>query len=117
MESIIELLQSIVHHAAEIGIVIAGAYVSRGIVRKLVSAVPVLGFAFKTGVAYGTTTAVGYAIIEYFEGGEDATGVANVLERATETSSKLAAFAQDKAAKYAPRLVEAAPQLTEALTK
>ena len=91
----------------ELAVVIVGAYASRGLVRRLVAAVPVLGFLFKTGVAYGTTAAMGYAIIEYFEGGQDATGVANVLERATETGTKLAGVVQEKAAVIAPRISEA----------
>lgn len=74
----------------ELAIVVGGAYVSRGLVRRLVAAVPVLGFVFKTSVAYGTTAAVGYAIIEYFEGGENITGVANIVERAAEQGAKLA---------------------------
>ena len=94
----------------ELAFVLAGAYVSRGVVRRLVAAVPVLGFVFKTGVAYGTTTAVGYAVIEYFEGGKDATGVANVLERATEAGTKIAGVVQEKAAVIAPRLSDAISQ-------
>lgn len=92
----------------ELAFVLVGAYVSRGVVRRLVAAVPLLGFLFKTGVAYGTTAAVGYAVIEYFEGGEDATGVANVLERATEAGAKLAAVAQEKASELSSRLPAAA---------
>ena len=90
----------------ELAIVVAGAYVSRGLARRLIAAVPVLGFVFKTGVAYGTTTAVGYAIIEYFEGGEDMTGVANVVERATEAGANIIAAVQGKIAAIAPRFVE-----------
>lgn len=91
----------------ELGIVVAGAYVSRTMARKLVAAVPVLGFLFKTAIAYGSTTAVGYAIIEYFEGGEDVTGVANVVERAAELGAKAAATVQDKTGKLAPLLANA----------
>ena len=91
----------------ELAFVLAGAYLSRGLARRLVAAVPVLGFVFKTGVAYGTTVAVGYAVIEYFEGGEDATGVANVLERAAEAGAKAVSFVQGKASEIAPQLIEA----------
>ena len=91
----------------EIGAVVAGAYLSRSLARKLVAAVPVLGFLFRTGVAYGSTIAVGYAVIEYFEGGEDMTGVANVVERAAAAGGKLASTVQQAATTYAPQLVEA----------
>ena len=77
----------------ELAMVLVGAYVSRGVVRRLVAAVPLLGFLIKAGVAYGTTAA-----------GEDATGVANVMERAAAAGAKLAAAAQEKAADLAPRL-------------
>lgn len=76
--------------------VIATAYFSRSLARQLISFIPVLGFAFRTGVAYGATTALGYAIIEYFEGGQNITGIANVLEKAVGTSSKLAANIREK---------------------
>lgn len=91
----------------ELGVVVGGAYVSRSLARKLIAAVPVLGFAFKTGIAYGSTMAVGYAIIEYFEGGEDVTGVANVVERAASSGGKIASFVQEKASAYVPGLIEA----------
>lgn len=94
----------------EIAAVIGGAYLSRSLVRKLVSVVPVLGFVFRTGVAYGTTMAVGYALIEYFEGGEDVTGVANVIERATEASSKVLSTVKEKASEVAPLLTEVTSQ-------
>ncbi len=94
----------------ELGAVVGGAYLSRSLARKLVAAVPVLGFLFRTGVAYGSTMAVGYAVIEYFEGGEDMTGVANVVEKAAAAGGKLATTAQQFAATYAPQLVEAVSQ-------
>ncbi len=72
----------------ELAAVVLGAYFSRGVARRLAAAVPVLGFLFRTGVAYGSTAAMGYAVIEYFEGGQNATGVANVLEKATAAGSK-----------------------------
>ena len=94
----------------ELAVVVIGAYLSRGLVRKLVGAVPVLGFLIKPGVAFGTTSAVGYAIIEYYEGGEDVTGVANVIERATESGTKLVGDAQHAIPKLAGAL-ENAPEV------
>ena len=95
----------------EVGAVIVGAYLSRSLARKLVAAVPVVGFVFKGGVAYTTSIAMGYALLNYFEGGEDATGVANVLERATETSAKAVSFVRDKAEAIAPLLANAKAQM------
>ena len=73
----------------ELAAVVGGAYACRTLARELVEFVPVLGFAVRTGVAYGGTAALGYAVIEYFEGGENASGVANVASRAKETGKKL----------------------------
>ena len=95
----------------EIIAVVAGAYLSRSLVRKLVSLVPAIGFLVRPGVAYGTTAAMGYALIEYFEGGEDATGVANVVERFTATGTKAASFLQEKAGKIAPLVSQATSNL------
>ena len=92
----------------EIGAVIAGAYLSRSLVRKLVALLPAIGVIVRPGVAYGATAAMGYALIEYFEGGQDATGVANVAERFAASGARAAAFAQEKAAALAPMLSKAA---------
>lgn len=88
----------------EIAAVVGVAYLSRGLVRRLVAAVPVLGFAIRAGVAYGTTAAMGYGVIEYFEGGQNVTGVANVIERAAATGTKAVATVRSAAQKYVPAL-------------
>lgn len=88
--------------AKELAFVVGGAYLSRSLARKLVAAIPVLGFLFKSGVAFGSTMAVGYAVIEYFEGGQDMTGVANVIERATEAGTKAVGVVQEKAGVLTP---------------
>ena len=74
--------------AKELAAVVGGAYVCRTLARELVEFVPVLGFAVKPVVAYGGTTAIGNAVIEYYEGGGDAAGLANVASRATGFASK-----------------------------
>lgn len=74
----------------ELAAVIGGAYLCRTLARELVEFIPVLGFVFRTGIAYGGTAALGYAAIEYFEGGENVAGVANVAARAGELGTKLA---------------------------
>ena len=101
-----------------------------------------IGFIIKGGVAYGTTAAMGYAIVEYFEGGEDATGVANVAEKAGEAGvhalekareiaadpsslsferlGQAAGVVRDKASFYLPKAIELAseyaPQAREAVS-
>lgn len=83
----------------ELAAVVGGAYLCRALARQLIEFVPVLGFAVRAGVAYGGTAALGQAVIEYFEGGENVTGVANVASRAAEGGvkfiSKVHAFAAD----------------------
>ena len=76
--------------AKELAAVVGSAYLCRVVARELVEFVPVLGFIIKPGVAYGGTSAVGYAAIDYFEGGKDMPGVMNVVTHATETGAKLA---------------------------
>ncbi len=69
--------------------IIGNAFLCRTLARELAEFVPVLGFIIRTGVAYGGTAALGHAVIEYYEGGENATGLANVAERAVETGAKV----------------------------
>ena len=77
--------------AKELAAVVGGAYLCRVVARELVEFVPILGFVVKPGIAYGGTAAVGYAAIEYFEGGENAAGIANVASRAAEAGNRLIA--------------------------
>jgi len=86
----------------EIAVVLGAAYLSRSLARKLISYVPVLGFLIRTGIAFGSTYAVGNAIIEYFEGGKNATGVANVLEQATGVGTNAVTVLQEKGTVVAP---------------
>ena len=82
----------------ELGACVGSAFVCRTLARELTEFLPILGWAIKPGIAYGGTAALGYAVIEYFEGGENATGVAAVLEKATEKGTKLVAKARAIAA-------------------
>ncbi len=74
--------------AKELAAVVGGAYVCRSLARELVEFVPVLGFVVKPGIAYGGTAAIGNAVIEYYEGGENVAGVANVASRAVGFANK-----------------------------
>lgn len=82
----------------ELAAVVGSAYLCRTLARELVEFVPVLGFAIRTGIAYGGTSALGHAVIEYYEGGENVNGVANVATRAAEAGSNLVAKARKIAA-------------------
>ena len=75
----------------ELAAVIGGAYLCRTLARELTEFIPVLGFAIRTGVAYGGTAALGHAVIEYFEGGESVGGVTNVASSAAEAGAKFVA--------------------------
>lgn len=74
----------------ELACVVGGAFVARGIVRKLVTLVPGLGWAIKGGMGYAATEAMGHAAIDYFEAGGDLKGVAGVLEGARDEAIEVA---------------------------
>ena len=67
--------------AKEIIPVVAGAFASRALARELLELIPVLGFIVRPGIGYTATIAMGYAIVEYFEGGEDIQGVMSLTSR------------------------------------
>lgn len=91
----------------ELGVCVGGAFICRTLARELTEFLPFLGWLIRPGIAYGGTAALGHAVIEYFEGGENATGVAAVAERATETGTKALSFVREKAGQYAPAVIEA----------
>lgn len=68
--------------------VVGGAFVFRTLARELIEFVPVLGIVIRPGIGYAGTTAIGFAVIEYFEGGENLTGVANALTKAWQAGTK-----------------------------
>ena len=90
----------------EIGACLGSAFICRTLARELTEFVPFLGWLIKPGIAFGGTAALGYAIIEYFEGGENVTGVANVVEKATAKGAKAFSFVRKKADKYVPIVVD-----------
>ena len=90
----------------EIGACLGSAFLCRTLARELTEFVPFLGWLIKPGIAFGGTAALGYAVIEYFEGGENATGVANVMEKAAAKGTKAVSFVREKADKYVPIVVD-----------
>ncbi len=95
----------------ELAAVVGSAFVFRTLARELVEFIPILGFIVKPSVAYGGTSALGYATIEYFEGGENATGIAAVAEKAAETGTKLVSKVREIAAD--PSSVDIAGKVNE----
>jgi uncharacterized protein (DUF697 family) len=71
----------------ELGAVIGGAFVFRTIARQALTLIPGFGWAIKAGVGYSGTLAMGYAAIEYFEGGGDVSGLADKLREARDKVS------------------------------
>lgn len=88
----------------ELAAVVGGAYLCRTIARELIELVPVLGFITRTGVAYGGTAALGYGVIEYFEGGQDVAGLTNVASAAAKTVGKVVKLVCDDPAAAASKL-------------
>ncbi len=66
----------------EIAFVVAGAFACRSIARQGAGLVPALGWAVKGAVGFAGTEAMGRAVIEYFEGGGNISGLANLVKRA-----------------------------------
>lgn len=88
--------------AKELLTVVGGAYVCRALSRQLLELVPFLGFLVRPGVAYGGTAAMGYAIIEYFEGGQDVAGVAAAAAHVTDWGGRAITSVRDNAKRVVP---------------
>lgn len=77
----------------ELGAVVGSGFVFRGIARQALSFVPGFGWAIKAAVGYTGTLAMGYAAIEYFEGGGEVSGLAErmreVRDKVVDSASKV----------------------------
>ena len=103
------------NRAKELACVVGGAYFCRVVARELIELVPVLGFAIRPAVAYGGTSAVGYAAIEYFEGGQDAAGVMNVATKATEVGTKVVNKVRSEGWNLVPEILDKAQDKAKGL--
>lgn len=74
----------------ELGAVIGGAFALRTVARQLVGLLPGFGWALKAGIGYSGTLAMGYAAVEYFEGGGDVRGLADKLRQARDKAIEAA---------------------------
>lgn len=74
----------------ELAAVVGGAFAMRTVARQFVGLIPGFGWALKAGIGYSGTLAMGYAAIEYFEGGGDVRGLgaklADARDKAVETA-------------------------------
>ena len=75
----------------EIASVVGGAFVLRTVARQFVALVPGFGWAIKAGIGYTGTLAMGYAAVEYFEGGGDIAGLGAKLRDTREKVMRAAA--------------------------
>jgi len=75
----------------ELAAVVGGAFAFRAIARQFLDFIPGIGWAIKGAVGYSGTLAMGYAAIEYFEGGADLSGLAEKLREARDKAGALAA--------------------------
>lgn len=74
----------------ELATVIGGAFVLRTVARQFVGLIPGFGWAIKAGIGYSGTLAMGYAAIEYFEGGGDVRGLAEKVREARDKAMSTA---------------------------
>jgi uncharacterized protein (DUF697 family) len=70
----------------EIASVVGGAFLFRTVARQFVGLVPGLGWAVKAGIGYSGTLGMGYAAVEYFEGGGDIKGIGDKLRKARDAA-------------------------------
>ena len=86
----------------ELAAVVGGAFTLRAIARQFLDFVPGIGWAIKGGIGYSGTIAMGYAAIEYFEGGSGpvAACASSSRKRATRRSRPRASAS---AADFPPR--------------
>lgn len=66
----------------ELAAVVGGAFALRTVARQVLTLIPGFGWAIKAAVGYSGTLAMGYAAIEYFEGGGDVKGLAEKVRQA-----------------------------------
>ena len=74
----------------ELAAVVGGGFAFRAIARQFLDFIPGIGWAIKGAVGYSGTLAMGYAAIEYFEGGGDLSGLSDKLREARDKATELA---------------------------
>lgn len=82
--------------AKEILAIVGGAFGCREIARRATTLVPGFGSVIGAGVGFAGTEAMGRAIIEYFEGGENVAGITHVVEKAAVATTDTLNQVRDK---------------------
>jgi uncharacterized protein (DUF697 family) len=77
----------------EIASVVGGAFLFRTVARQFVGLLPGFGWAIKAGIGYSGTLGMGYAAVEYFEGGGDMKGLGEKLRQARDNAVERARVA------------------------
>lgn len=99
----------------EIAFVVAGAFACRSLARQGAGLVPGLGWAVKGAIGFAGTEAMGRAVIEYFDGGGNISGLANLAKKTGEAAaqgvgkaagSQLGRTIIDKGAKAASKMLK-----------
>ncbi|MBR3258183.1 MAG: hypothetical protein IKF96_04255 [Eggerthellaceae bacterium] len=93
----------------ELAAVVGGGFLARTAARELIGLVPVGGWAVKGGIGYSATMAMGYAALNYFEGGGGLHGVGSIATGAADAAVKAAGAAKKAAAKGKDAAKESAP--------
>ena len=93
----------------ELAAVVGGGFLARTAARELVGLVPVGGWAVKGGIGYSATMAMGYAALNYFEGGGGLHGVGSIATGAADAAVKAAGVAKKAASKGKDAARESAP--------
>ena len=72
----------------ELAAVVGGGFAARAVARQVVGLVPVGGWAVKGGIGYSGTLAMGYAALNYFEGGGGMSGLGAIAKNAGDKAVK-----------------------------
>ena len=93
----------------ELAAVVGGGFLARTAARELVGLVPVGGWAVKGGIGYSATMAMGYAALNYFEGGGGLHGVGSIATSAADAAVKAGGFVKKAAVKGKDAAKESKP--------
>ena len=93
----------------ELAAVVGGGFVARTLAREILGRVPVAGILIRGGIGYTMTIAMGYAALNYFEGGGGISGVGAIATAAGETAVKAARGTKGVFAKGAEKVGASKP--------
>lgn len=94
----------------ELAAVVGGGFALRTVARQLLTVIPGFGWALKAAIGYSGTLAMGYAAVEYFEGGGDVRGLAAKVREARDRAIE---SARSRAIAEKPEIIEASGLVLE----